>query len=318
MFQQIKNITKKTFFKIKKNEEQPLLNENEILELFYRCKNNKKSLQQKNDIAFKQIGDSQSIYRGQGMDYEESRRYQPGDDPRYMNWQVSAKTGQYYMKVFREERQPGVFILVDRRHSMRFGTQNQLKITQAVRVAAIAAFSAQENNHSIGGVIIDDDINWIKESNNKQSSFNFITQAAHSAPALFEKEINEPNLIDILSMLNEVLVAGSTVYLISDFHDLKSANQPTLLQLSTKHQIYAIQITDPAEHVLPKAGNITLKPSRFGEQQQLNSNSLKQQENYKAAANDYFASKKSLLEDVAISYQTIFTTDNDIEDKIIL
>ena len=160
LIQQLKNITPAYIFKAGSKTQQPLLNNNEILELLLRVKNNKKSRSHKYDISFRKIGDVRSTYRGHGIDYEESRLYQSGDDPRYMNWQLSARTGQHYMKVFREERQPGIFILIDRRNSMRFGTQQRLKVTQAVRAAAIAAFSAQENNFSIGGVILDDEIEW--------------------------------------------------------------------------------------------------------------------------------------------------------------
>ena len=317
ILKQLKNLNQTSLFS--KSGQEPLLNKKEILRLFYSSQINKKNLyRKKNDIAFKQIGDIQSIHRGQGMDYEESRRYQPGDDPRYMNWQLSAKTSQYYMKVFREERQPGVFIVIDRRQSMRFGTQQRLKVTQAVRAAAIAAFSAQENNHSVGGVILDSEIQWITESNNKQSSFSFITQAAQPAPTLSEQESEEPSLVKVLSMLNEVITSGSTVYLISDFNDIDISNQSLLLQLSTKHQIHAYQISDPAEHIIPVAGNIILKSATSNEQQHFNTNSPNEQERFKNAAKQYFASKKSLFEDVAISYQIIFTTEENIESKIIL
>ena len=310
--QQLKKIKPRSFFKLDKKTQQPLITDTEILELLYSVQSKKKSQQHKKDIAFRQIGDVRSIYRGHGMDYEESRHYQAGDDPRYMNWQLSARTGQHYMKVFREERQPGVFILLDRRHSMRFGTQQRLKITQAVRAAAIAAFSAQENNYSIGGAILDGDIEWFKENKSKQAAFNFIQQAARPAPPLFDSQKNEPHTIDVLSMLNEILTSGSILYLISDFHDLDENNQATLLQLSALHQVYAIQITDPAEETLPKAGVVTLKSSMHGKQQKINSSTIEQQQNYQEKAKTYFSNKKSLFEDIAISYTKLLTTDEKI------
>lgn len=316
IIQQIKKVRQRSFFKLDKRVQQPLINNEEILDLLLRVQGNKKTRQYKTDIAFRQIGDVRSIYLGHGMDYEESRRYQPGDDPRYMNWQLSARTGQHYMKIFREERQPGVFILLDRRHSMRFGTQQRLKITQAVRAAAIAAFSAQENNYSIGGVILDNDIEWFKENKNKQSAFNFIHQAARPATPVFEQQLKEPDISDVLRMLNEILTTGSTIYLISDFRDLDESSQSTLLQLSALHQIHAIQITDPAEVKLPKAGIVRLKSSTSSKQRQLDSSSLYQQENYQSAADDYFSDKESLFENIAIPYQTILTTDDDIEQRI--
>lgn len=316
IIQKLQNIKLRSFFKLDKKTQQPLINSEEMLDLLLRVQGNKKIHQLKNDIAFRQIGDVRSIYRGHGMDYEESRRYQPGDDPRYMNWQLSARTGQHYMKIFREERQPGVFILMDRRHSMRFGTQQRLKITQAVRAAAIVAFSAQENNYSIGGVILDNDVEWFKENKSNQAAYNFIHQASRPAMPEFEQQIKEPNITDVLHILNEILTTGSIIYLISDFQDLEESSQSTLLQLSALHQIHAIQITDPAEVKLPNAGVVTLKSSASSKQQQINSSSLSQQENYQSAADEYFTVKKSLFENIAIPYQTILTTADELEQKI--
>jgi uncharacterized protein (DUF58 family) len=315
---QLKQYGQRPLFYIDKKLQKPLLNNDEILDLLHRVQNIKETLQLKHDIAFRKMGDNRSIYRGQGMDYEESRRYQPGDDPRYMNWQLSARTGQHYMKVFREERQPGVFILVDRRYSMRFGTQQRLKITQAARTAAIAAFSAQENNFSIGGVILDNELEWFKEKNNKQAVFDFIHQAARPAlPVFSQSQPAELNLDNVLHILNQVLTAGSTIYLISDFHDINKSSQSTLLQLASSHKVHAIHITDPAEIKLPKAGALTLKPVKPNKQYNIDSDSLLEQENYESTAMDYFSLKKHLFESIAITYQQILTTDEAIEHKII-
>ena len=318
--QQLKKFGQQTIQNIDHKTQQPLLSNDEILELLHLVKNKNKIPSSKHDVSFRKTGDERSVYRGLGMDYEESRLYQPGDDPRYMNWQLSAKTGQHYMKVFREERQPGVFILIDRRYTMRFGTQHQLKITQAVKAAAIAAFSAQENNFSIGGVILDDKLEWFKENQNKQSAFDFIHQAARPARPVnkyISDKKQQPNIYDVLSILNQVLTTGSTVYLISDFFDLNDASQPDLLQLSTSHNVIALQITDPAETRLPKAGNVSLKSPTSKTVIKIDSNSKSVQENYQSLANKYFSAKEKIFKDIAIPYQQISTADASITDKIL-
>lgn len=318
LIQQLKQYGQRPLFYIEKKLNKPLLNNDEILDLLHRVQSINETLQLKHDIAFRKMGGNRSVYRGHGMDYEESRRYQPGDDPRYMNWQLSARTGQHYMKVFREERQPGIFILVDRRYPMRFGTQQRLKITQAARTAAIAAFSAQENNFSIGGVILDNELEWFKENNNKQAVFDFIHQAARPAlPVFSQPQSAELNLDNVVRILNHVLIAGSTIYLVSDFHDITENSQSILLQLASSHQVHAIQITDPAEIKLPKAGTLTLKPVKSSKPYHIDSNSLLEQKNYESTAMDYFSFKKHLFESIAITYQQILTTDNAIEHKII-
>ena len=318
--QRLKKFGLQAIQKIDYKTQQPLLTNDDILELLHAVKNKNKAPLNKHDISFRKKGDVRSVYRGLGMDYEESRLYQPGDDPRYMNWQLSAKTGQHYMKVFREERQPGVFILIDRRYTMRFGTQCQLKITQAVKVAAMAAFSAQENNFSIGGVILDDELEWFKENQNKQSVFDFIHQAARPASPVNKykpEEEQQPNISDVLRILNQVLTTGSTVYLISDFYDLDNTSQPILLQLSISYEVIAIHITDPAEIKLPKAGNISLKSHSSDTVVKFDTNTTTVQENYQFLANKYFSEKEKIFKDIAVSYQQISTTDVSITEKIL-
>ena len=319
LIQQLKRIGQQSFIKTDKRFNKALLNNDEILDLLHRVKSNNKSPSYKHDTASRQMGDIRSIYRGHGMDYEESRHYQPGDDPRYMNWQLTARTGQQYMKVFREEKQPGVFILVDRRNSMRFGTKQRLKITQVARTAAIAAFIAQENNFSVGGLILDNELQWFKESNNKQAIFDFIHQAARPALPVFHKQdYQEPKLDDVLRILNEVLTLGSTIYLISDFHDINEKTQPTLLQLTTAHQVYAIQITDPAEITLPKSGILKLKDIKENKYTDIDTNSLIEQKYYKLKSNEYFSSIKTLFENISIPYQIVSTTDDAIENMVVI
>jgi uncharacterized protein (DUF58 family) len=315
LIQQLKNVRQHSFFSDDKKTHEVLLNNDDILKLLLKVQTNKKTSQHKHDIAFRQRGDYQSIYHGHGMDYEESRHYQPGDDPRYMNWQLSARTGQFYMKVFREERQPGVFILVDRRSTMRFGTQQRLKVTQAVRAAAMAAFSAQENNFSIGGVILDSQLEWFKENKNKQAVFDFIHQAARPVSPVFNEKPNHQNINDVLRLLNQVLTKGSNVYLISDFYDINESSHPILLQLSSTHKVHAIHVLDPAEKELPKAGSLILKSAISDKQQHVNSNSLHQQHKYQSAAADHFSTIKQLLKSMDISYEAFFTTDDMIEQK---
>ena len=295
----------------------PLLDNDEIIDLLHRVKNKKHLKEQINDIAQQNTGDKRSVYRGQGMDYEESRRYQAGDDPRHMNWQLTARTGQHYMKVFREERQPGIFILVDRRPSMRFGTRKRLKVTQAARAAAIAAFSALENNFSVGGIILDDKVEWFKDSQSKQAVFDFIHQAARPARVGVNIQATvEPKLEEVLKMINVILSKGSLVYLISDFYDLNEECQPSLLELSSTHQVNAIHITDPAEINLPNAGKLSLKSALTAPPISIDSSAQIDNQKYHIAASDYFTSKKKLIENCAANYQKILTTIDAIEQNI--
>lgn len=295
----------------------PLLSNDEIVDLYQRVNNIKNSGQKKYDIAHKKMGEQRSIYRGLGMDYEESRRYQPGDDPRYMNWQLSARTGQHYIKIFREERQPSVFIIMDRRHSMRFGTQQRLKVTQAARTAAIIAFSALQNNFSVGGVILDEKLEWFKENQSKQAIFDFIHQAARATPPTFDnQDLVEPELDEVTRMLNVILTKGSIIYFISDFYDLTEESQTSLFELTSSHQVNAIQITDPAEVKLPVAGTLLLKSADANSAVSINSNSISDNQSYELVSDNHFSLIKNRLEKSAVSYQQVMTTTNDVEKEV--
>lgn len=234
----------------------PLLSREEILDLSYRAEALDRRGEHHYEVAHRQYGDARSVYRGFGMDYEESRPYQSGDDFRFMNWRLSARTGELHMKVFREERQPSVFILMDRRSSMRFGTQQRLKVTQAARVASLIALSAQNHNTPVGGVLLEEEkLKWVADFHNDSGAFTFINSACKACPPLSAPS-NTHNTTHIIRLLHSMLVQGSVVYLVGDFHDIDRESQPALLQLACEHRVYAIRILDEAEINLPRAGEL--------------------------------------------------------------
>jgi len=313
---QLKKVFSNSLLERNKTLKRPLLDEKEIIDLMLHVQSAKKIGSYKYDIAHRKLGDVSSIYRGHGMDYEESRHYQAGDDPRYMNWQLTARSGQHFMKVFREERQPGAFIMVDRRDNMRFGTQQRLKITQAVIASATAAFSAQQNNYSVAATIIDKKQEWFKESHSKQSIFDFIHQAAKSAAAVSNKiETVEPSLHDTLRTIDATVIKGTTIYLISDFHDLDESSQAVLYSLASSHPVHALHIIDPAEIELPEAGVLTLHTNTLEKTAAINTNEIIEREKYQSSAQINVNTIKNLFESCAISYQQVLTTDN--IDKLI-
>lgn len=242
----------------------PLLTREEILDLSYRAEALDREGEHRHEVAHRQYGDARSVYRGFGMDYEESRPYQSGDDFRFMNWRLSARSGQLYMKVFREERQPSVFILMDRRASMRFGTQRRLKVTQAARVASLLALAAQNHNTPVGGVLLEEkQLQWVPEFANNAGAFPFINAACKACPPL-PAIAGSQNTTHVIRLLQTMLVKGSIVYLIGDFHDINRESQPALLQLACEHRVYAIRIIDEAEINLPRAGELEFSDDAGG------------------------------------------------------
>lgn len=298
----------------------PLLDEAELRDLRNRVRTKTYAAEHVRDVAHRPHGDSRSVYRGYGLDYEESRPYQSGDELRFMNWRLSARTGQPYMKVFREERRPGVFILIDRRGPMRFGTRVRLKAAQALRAAAIAAFQAERQSLPVGGVILDHAARWLAGDMAHADAFALLRAANHPCPPVSDtpETINKGNISigDIYKTLAELLVQGSRVYLISDFVDSGDADLPSLLRLGSEHQIYALHIHDPGEAMLPALGDLCFVSQDGGRALNVDTAAPYTRLNYTVAAERHMRERETLFASAGIAYRVIETSDRDIENLV--
>lgn len=231
--------------------EQPLLSQAELHELFERAKSGSIPYDQRL-WRQAQYGDTPSRFRGSGMDYEDSRGYEPGDEPRFFNWRLMARTGEAHVKVFREERRPSVFILLDRRQTMRYGTRKRLKVTQASRIAALIAFAALHQGWSVSAVHLDEHPVWFEASQEHNHIWHLLDQGCRPAPPLRQ----EPDyaMAEVLLSLAEYTFPGMHIYLISDFINDDWEQYSSLLALSDKHPVFAVQVMDPSEISLPDNG----------------------------------------------------------------
>ena len=293
----------------------PLLNQVDIEKLRHLAEKPINHSSHQHEVEHRQYGDIRSVYRGYGLDYEESRPYQSGDEMRFMNWRLSARSNDLYMKVFREERRPSVFILIDRRQSMRFGSQSQLKVTQAARISTYLAFIAKRQNSPIAGAILNETIKWVPEASGETGIYNLLNQSISPCPSL-DNENNEVNLNHTLRLLLNMLVRGSIIYLISDFHDLDNSSHPLLLQLSEEHNVIAINISDPAEVVFPQASPINIYNPENNEDIFLNDNSQILNQHYKEKSKQHFSNIKEIITQYNINYVNISTEDNNIDQII--
>ncbi|MFW2440334.1 MAG: DUF58 domain-containing protein [Arenicellales bacterium] len=305
-----------------------LLSQNEILELRARVEQHNGTVEYRHEVEHRTLGDARSVYRGYGMDYDESRPYFPGDELRFMNWRVTARTGEPHMKVFREERKPGVFIVIDRRQDMRFGTRCRLKVTQAVRAASVVAFDARIRNTPVAGVLLESaqksKLSWIAESFDEAGIFNFIHAAnKHCPPPVSAQstppasDVNEESLSHVIKLLTPMLAQGSSVILISDFHDLDDNSRTSLLELSMTHRLQAIQIIDPVEVELPECGNL-LVPSQKKSRPLIgiDSSNKDSSSQYHKLASAFLESKQQLFRSLAIPCQILMTDDDRIEQIV--
>lgn len=204
-------------------------------------------------------GEYHSVFKGRGMEFSEVREYQMGDDIRTIDWNVSARTGHPYVKVFEEERELTVMLLVDVSSSGNFGTTSQMKGEVAAELSAVLAFSAIKNNDKVGLIIFSDKIEkFIPPRKGKQHVLRVIREILY-----FKPEDPRTDLNVALEYLLRVIRRRSIVFLISDF--LTENYQKALQVTNKKHDVIAIDIIDPREVQMPNVGFIELEDAETGE-----------------------------------------------------
>jgi uncharacterized protein (DUF58 family) len=202
-------------------------------------------------------GPNRANFRGRGIDFEEVRSYQPGDDIRTIDWRVTARTGNAHTKLFREERERPVLVVVDQRASMFFGSSHCFKSVLAAQVASLLAWSALDNGERVGGLVFNDsghrEVRPRRSRRNVLALLSEIDKYNHSLPPAAPG--SDDTFDDMLSNLRRIARPGSSLFLVSDFHGADSeAAREHLYQLAQHTQITAVSCSDPLEFSLPRAG----------------------------------------------------------------
>ncbi|MBL1292496.1 MAG: DUF58 domain-containing protein [Thiotrichales bacterium] len=212
-------------------------------------------------------GSVKSHFRGRGLDFEEVRHYQAGDDTRSIDWRVTARTGAAHTKLFREERERAVFVAIDQRRSMAFGSQRCFKSVQAAEIASLLSWAALKQSDRIGGLVFNDHAH---EEIRPKRSQNAILQLLHQIDDFNNRLVNtetshlsstaESNnqINDIAFELRQISRHGSAVFIISDFHGFNEEGVKQLYQLKRHNDVTAIIVSDPMEHQLPVTGGSVL------------------------------------------------------------
>ena len=186
------------------------------------------------------------------------RAYQAGDDVRHMDWRATARSGKPIMKVFREERSQGLFLMIDRRPSMHFGTRNELKAVTAARSAAILAFSALAARDSVTGMVVESDEKFFPGTRDINNVLQLLRAASAPLAPLLMADKYTVTMNTLLAHTIATAGRGAAVCLISDFKDLRAEHIPALLQLTASHEVLALQIIDPAEETLSDTGKLRM------------------------------------------------------------
>ena len=204
-------------------------------------------------------GEYVSAFKGRGMEFSEVREYEPGDDVRLIDWNVTARMGHPYIKEFREERELTVMLLVDVSSSGEFGSIEKLKNEVAAEIASVLAFSAIKNNDKVGMIVFSDKIeHYIQPQKGRAHIWNLIRTILNFVPEGRHTNLNLP-----LEYLLRVQKRKSVAFLISDFQAEDYLRNLRLVR--QKHDLIAIAITDPRESELPDVGWVHLEDSETGE-----------------------------------------------------
>lgn len=197
-----------------------------------------------------------SLFRGHGLDIYDRRPYQPGDDIRHLDWRATARSGRPLTRVFLEERGRSLFLIVDRRPPMHYGSRREPKAASAARVAAILAFTALAAGERVGALLLEEKGRLFPASGRRSAIAHMLEGAA--APL----QTGLRDAASLRTLWPEIVrscAPGTDLCLISDFHDLDEYPPPVLHALNARSTVHAFQVRDAAEEVLPRAGLLRVR-----------------------------------------------------------
>ena len=249
-------------------------------------------------------GSYHSVFKGRGMAFSEVRQYQPGDDVRFIDWNVSARMNDTYVKVFTEEREMTVMLLVDLSASGRFGSVEKPKIETVAEVAALLAFSAIKNNDRVGLILFTDRVErFVPPKKGRSHVMRVVTEILNADP-----EGEGTDLGVALDLLGGIGKRRTVAFLISDF--IADQYEKPLKVVSAKHDLIPIQIVDPREDELPDVGLALVEDLETGELVEVDTSDLDVRADYAREAQRQRATREHLFRRLQLDHVTV-STDRD-------
>lgn len=248
-------------------------------------------------VFTEQAGQYKSLILGRGMDFEEIRHYQPGDDIRLMDWRATARSGEAHTKVFQQEKERPVFLVVDFSTSMYFATQGAFKSVIAAKAASLLAWAACRQNDRIGGIIFSDKEHIeLRPRNGKQGCLPLLKNLSKMSTQIPQNVQPNDELEHALLRLRRITRPGSLIFVLSDFAKLTEKTQQHLGMLSQHNEVILSKITDPIETNIPTANHYTITD---GQQfATINTADKKLRQHYQA----YFLQKQQQIAELAMKF----------------
>ena len=250
-------------------------------------------------------GSYQSAFRGKGMEFQEVRTYVPGDDIRDIDWNVTARVGEPHVKLYHEERELTVILLIDLSASGMFGSHGYLKRNLIAELAAIMAFSAIKNNDKVGVILFTNEVeHYIPPKKGRGHVWRVIREILQAQVKGKTTDINQA-----LKFLNQLSLRRSVVFVLSDFLAAKNYQSP-LQVAAKKHDLVCMRVQDPHEFKLPAIGWINVEDPETGKQQMINANSQLWQQDFQQTIQKHIEQTQKMIRKVGATEVNINCTQD--------
>jgi uncharacterized protein (DUF58 family) len=264
-----------------------------------------------NDIL---AGEYHSVFKGQGMEFDEVRAYQPGDDIRTIDWNVTARTGHPYVKRYVEEREITVFFLVDLSASGSFGSRNKLKNEIAAEFCALLAFSAIKNNDKVGLIVFTDNIElFIPPAKGTSHVLRLIRELLYFETGN-KQQGTGTDIALALDYLGRVLHKRGVVFLVSDFldHDFEKP----LGVLARRHDLIGVTVSDPRDYALPDVGLLEIQDAETDASVLIDTSSKEVRDKYSQLAREKSEQLQNLFKSTGVDHVQLFTDRDYVLDLV--
>ncbi|MDD2390514.1 MAG: DUF58 domain-containing protein [Desulfobacterales bacterium] len=252
-------------------------------------------------------GQYRSVFRGSGIEFEEVREYSPGDDVKSIDWKVSARMGRPYVKLYREERELVVMLLVDMSASGSFGTTGSIKREAAAEIAGVLAFNAIKNNDKVGAVLFTDRVEkYIPPKKGSAHVWRVIREIFS-----FEPQHRQTDIQSAVRYLGRVCRKKTVSFLISDFLSPEYIRQ--LKIVSKKHELIGIVLSDPGEFRLPEAGILSVEDLETGGTAMLDASDANTRKLFAQQTICAYRTNLDRLKSADIDYVEISTSDHVVD-----
>ncbi|MDR3317469.1 MAG: DUF58 domain-containing protein [Puniceicoccales bacterium] len=256
------------------------------------------------------MGAYRSIFKGQGIDFEEVREYMPGDDIRSIDWNITAKMNKPFIKKFREDRELTVLLVVDVSASLDFGSIFLSKREVLTEISSLLAFSATRNNDKVGLLLFSDQIEkFVPPAKGRKHILRIIRDVL-----FFEPKAKGTQLINVIKYVNNILKKKAIIFLLSDFLEPKIQNIKQLtdaLEITNRrHDLVCLKVEDGKEYELPPMGLVVFEDAETADVLQINTSDKQFQIKYKKEKIYYNKILSERLKKVGIDFLEVNTKDN--------